>query len=142
MKGILMQTKSTKGFTIVDLIISILIGSLLLIGVAQLLGISRQMFAQISGISDLFTTGFEAIQYLRTNINNAGGGLIFPNQAYDPRADLTAFNCPGYCGGGGAVGVGAAATLPGWKYLGYYYDCGSPGGSNNWRLGAPNMYSA
>lgn len=162
------EKKVQKGFTLIDLMISIVIGSLLLIGIAQLLGLSRQMFAQISGLSDLFTTGFETMEYLRSNCNRAGYGFLPPGQAnvnatnfgpcngrycgswpdnsgqsyqaYDPRADIVATYC-GTCGTGCGVGTGPAAVIPGWKYLGYYYDCGAPSGGNDWRLGAPKINS-
>lgn len=129
-----------KGFTLVDLMISVLIGSLLLTGVAQLLGISRQIFQQVSGTSDLYNNGLSAIQYLRMNVKYAGRGITYPVQAPDPTSQLTANTtvlnlC---CNPNATAGTGVMAAIPGWVYIGYYYDCGQGGAGALWSFGKPD----
>jgi hypothetical protein len=86
--------------------VSMVIGVTLLLGLSTMYQLSGQTSLQISNSSDIYSSGLQAIDYLRANIKYAGANFIFP-------PPLTTQN---YDDGG------TNWVMPGWTYIGYYYD--------------------
>lgn len=132
--------KSSTGFTLIDLMIGLLIGTVIAAALSQLLMISRQSFTQITNVSDLLTNSAQIVEYLRTNIRNAGNHIVYPPGTRPP------FNFSGInaaCCNGNQNRYGAVPAFPGWIYIGYFNDCGMGTASTNaWRIGNGNVSPA
>lgn len=140
MNNMKIHFRSSTGFTLIDLMIGLLIGTVIAAALSQLLMISRQSFTQISNVSDLLTNSAQITEYLRANIRNAGNHIVYPATARPPYK-FSGINAA--CCYGNKNQYGAIAAIKGWVYIGYFNDCGIGTGSPNaWRLGNGNVAPA
>jgi len=116
------QKLKSKGMSLIGLMVGIAIGSVLLLALSVLYSISKGTFVTVSSISEVSSTGFQAIDYLRMNIKNAGAGIIHPS----PPPQTFPNGGAGEGGGGPSCGpYGPGNTWwvkQGWTYLGYFID--------------------
>lgn len=96
-----------KGFTLIEILLSLAIGAILLIGLAKLHFIVQQTYNKISSTSDVYTSGLQALDYLNSNAAKAGAGFITPTITQTPIRQ---------------AGAPASFVMQGWSYLGYFYD--------------------